>query len=70
MLRDVDLDVDEGEAVAVVGKNGAGKSTLLMSFFGGTDVTAGAIVVDGVDLRGLPAYAPPSKARRCRRRAA
>jgi ABC-type branched-subunit amino acid transport system ATPase component len=56
VLRDVDLDVDEGEAVAVVGKNGAGKSTLLMSLFGGTDVTAGAIVVDGLDLRGLPAY--------------
>jgi ABC-type branched-subunit amino acid transport system ATPase component len=56
VLRDVDLDVDEGEAVAVVGKNGAGKSTLLMSLFGGTDVTAGVIVVDGLDLRGLPAY--------------
>jgi ABC-type branched-subunit amino acid transport system ATPase component len=57
VLRDVDLEVDEGDAVAVVGKNGAGKSTLLMSFFGGTTVTAGAIVVGGADLRGLPAYA-------------
>ena len=56
VLRDVDLEIDEGEAVAVVGKNGAGKSTLLMSFFGGADVTAGKIMVGGVDLRGLPAY--------------
>ncbi len=57
VLRDIDLEVDEGDAVAVVGKNGAGKSTLLMSFFGGTTITAGAINVGGADLRGLPAYA-------------
>ena len=49
-------EMDEGEAVAVVGKNGAGKSTLMMSFFGGTDVTAGALSVGGLDLRGKPAY--------------
>jgi branched-chain amino acid transport system ATP-binding protein len=56
VLRNVDLEVDEGEAVAVVGKNGAGKSTLLMSFFGGTTVTAGTIEVGGAALQKLPAY--------------
>jgi branched-chain amino acid transport system ATP-binding protein len=56
VLRDVDLDVDEGEALAVVGKNGAGKSTLLMSFFGGTTVSGGSIEVGGVALQKLPAY--------------
>ena len=56
VLRDIDLEVDEGEAVAVVGKNGAGKSTLLMSFFGGTNVSGGSMQVGGVELRGLPAY--------------
>ena len=56
VLRDIDLEVDEGEAVAVVGKNGAGKSTLLMSFFGGTNISGGSIQVGGVELRGLPAY--------------
>jgi branched-chain amino acid transport system ATP-binding protein len=56
VLREVDLQVEEGEAVAVVGKNGAGKSTLLMSFFGGTTVSGGSIEVGGVALQKLPAY--------------
>ena len=56
VLRDVDLDVDEGEAVAIVGKNGAGKSTLLLSFFGATTISGGTIEVGGAPLEKLPAY--------------
>jgi ABC-type branched-subunit amino acid transport system ATPase component len=56
VLRDVNLQVDEGEAVAVVGKNGAGKSTLLNSFFGGTTISGGSIEVGGVALQKLPSY--------------
>ena len=56
VLRDLDLEVDEGEAVAIVGKNGAGKSTLLMSFFGATTISGGSIEVGGVALQKLPAY--------------
>ncbi|TMH01609.1 MAG: ABC transporter ATP-binding protein [Betaproteobacteria bacterium] len=56
VLREIDLDIDEGESVAVVGKNGAGKSTLLLSFFGGTTVSGGSIEVGGVALQELPAY--------------
>ena len=56
VLRDVSLDVDEGESVAVVGKNGAGKSTLLMSFFGATTISGGAIEVGGHAVSKLPPY--------------
>lgn len=56
ILRGVDLEVNEGEAVAVVGKNGAGKSTLLMSFFGGTNISGGVIELNGSALNKFPAY--------------
>ena len=59
ILRSIDLAVDEGESVAVVGKNGAGKSTLLNSFFGGTTVHGGSIEVGGMALEKLPAYSGP-----------
>ncbi|MBT2301978.1 ABC transporter ATP-binding protein [Variovorax paradoxus] len=59
VLRDVTLEVAEGESVAVVGKNGAGKSTLLNSFFGGTTIKGGSIEVGGVAVERLPAYAAP-----------
>lgn len=60
VLREIDLEVDEGEAVAVVGKNGAGKSTLLNSFFGGTSIKAGAIEVGGRPIQALPGYRAPA----------
>lgn len=59
VLRGVDLEVDEGESVAVVGKNGAGKSTLLNSFFGGTTIRGGQILVGGTAVETLPPYAAP-----------
>jgi branched-chain amino acid transport system ATP-binding protein len=59
VLRGIDLDVDEGESLAVVGKNGAGKSTLLNSFFGGTTIKGGTIEVGGQALEKLPGYRAP-----------
>jgi branched-chain amino acid transport system ATP-binding protein len=55
-VRDVSLEVAEGETVALVGANGAGKSTLLRTIAGAHRPAAGRIVFDGVDITSLPAH--------------
>ncbi len=52
-LRNVDLDVESGEAVAVVGPSGSGKTTLLRLLNGTLRLTGGAVSVDGEDLSRL-----------------
>jgi putative ABC transport system ATP-binding protein len=49
-LQDVDLDVDHGEFVAVVGKSGSGKSTLLNMIAGIDRPSGGEVVVHGTSL--------------------
>ena len=55
-LFGVDLTVDEGEAVAIIGANGAGKSTLLKAISGLVAVRGGDIAFDGRSLGGTPAH--------------
>src|SRR6202042_1042846 len=50
-IRGVNLKVAPGETVALVGETGAGKSTLVKLVARYYDVTAGAVLVDGVDVR-------------------
>jgi putative ABC transport system ATP-binding protein len=52
-LRGVDLDIQPGELVAVVGPSGSGKSTILNIITGIDRPTAGAVTVTGRDLVGL-----------------
>jgi branched-chain amino acid transport system ATP-binding protein len=56
VLHGIDLTVNEGESVAVVGRNGAGKSTLLLSVFRETNIISGAIWVHDNRVDGMPGY--------------
>lgn len=49
-LKDVDLVVNEGEIVSLIGANGAGKTTLLHAISGILKTTSGSMMLDGVEL--------------------
>jgi subfamily B ATP-binding cassette protein MsbA len=53
VLRDVDLTISPGEAVALVGRSGSGKSTLVSLLPRFYDATEGQILIDGVEVREL-----------------
>lgn len=53
-LRDVSLDVNQGEIVAVIGANGAGKTTMLRAISGVIPVSGGVIIFDGEQIESLP----------------
>ena len=53
VLHEVDLTVDAGQIVAVLGANGAGKTTLLRAVSGLLERSQGRIAFDGSDLRGV-----------------
>lgn len=55
-LKDVNLNVEEGEIAAVLGPNGAGKTTLLRSIFGLKRISKGSIKFMGKEIHELPPY--------------
>ena len=57
VLFGVDIDIKEGEIVALLGTNGAGKSTLLKAISGVVEADRGAVVLDGRDIT----HAPPNE---------
>lgn len=50
ILRDVSIEIGEGEIVGIVGSNGAGKTTLIRSIMGRTTVYSGSIIMEGTEL--------------------
>ncbi|ANT48830.1 ABC transporter ATP-binding protein [Mesorhizobium amorphae] len=55
-LNGVDVNVNEGEIVALIGANGAGKSTLMMTIFGAPRARAGKITFSGTDITQMPTH--------------
>lgn len=56
VLKDLNLAMEEGDFVTVIGGNGAGKSTMLNAIAGIWPIDSGAILVDGENITGLPDY--------------
>jgi branched-chain amino acid transport system ATP-binding protein len=57
VLRDIELEVRQGEFVALVGSNAAGKSTLLRAIVGLLPLQSGRVALEDTPISGLPAYA-------------
>ena len=55
-LRGVSLKLEDGDFVTVIGGNGAGKSTMLNAVAGVWPVDSGSIIIDDVDVTGMPEH--------------
>jgi branched-chain amino acid transport system ATP-binding protein len=55
-LKGVDIDVNEGEIVTLIGSNGAGKSTLMMTICGSPQAREGKITFEGNDITKMPTH--------------
>lgn len=55
-LAGVNLTLNEGDFITVIGGNGAGKSTMLNAIAGVWPIDEGSILIDGVDVTGLPEH--------------
>jgi len=53
VLRDVDIEIDPGQVIALLGSSGSGKSTLLRLIAGLDRPTDGRIAIDGEAVRGI-----------------
>lgn len=54
--HNINVTVDEGETIGIIGANGAGKTTLMMSIFGNPKPSAGRILFEGRDITDLPPH--------------
>ena len=50
VLKDISLDINEGEVICLIGPSGSGKSTFLRCLNRLEDITSGSVVIDGEDI--------------------
>lgn len=55
-LRNVDMDVNDGEIVTLIGANGAGKSTLMMTICGSPQARSGSVTFNGTEITRVPTH--------------
>ncbi|WIV13102.1 ABC transporter ATP-binding protein [Proteiniborus sp. MB09-C3] len=56
ILQGVNVEVEKGEAIAILGRNGAGKTTFLKSIMGLVNTRSGSILLENESLVGMPTY--------------
>ena len=56
VIAGLDLVVEDGRSLALLGRNGAGKTTLINALIGATPMRAGSIRLAGLDIAALPSY--------------
>ncbi|WP_134725760.1 ABC transporter ATP-binding protein [Paracoccus luteus] len=59
-LRGIDLTIREGEFFSLLGPSGCGKTTLLRTIAGFEEIGSGVVLIDGRDMRDVPANARPT----------
>ena len=55
-LKGINISVEEGQIVTLLGSNGAGKTTTLRTISGAIKPESGSITLDGKEIAGLPTY--------------
>lgn len=56
ILREIDLTVERGTMVGLIGRNGAGKTTTLRTIMGLIKPSSGSVIIDGIDMTNREAY--------------
>lgn len=56
VIEDIDLRLEPGECISVIGRNGVGKTTLLATIMGHTTLHSGEVMIYGQDINGMACY--------------
>ena len=56
VLQDIQLAIQPGEAIGLMGRNGMGKTTLIRTLLGLLPTRSGAVLLDGTDIAGMPPF--------------